>query len=163
ISRLARVWRWCKRNQAVAALSTTLLLSLILGSTISTFFAVKAYSRADAAEGYRKLAEERRQQAEGGFEELEGVVQRVGPSESGRAVNPNDLSSLLDRGRSYALLGMWKQASDDYRRAGELRPADVEQRLIAAALLLQIGDAQGYDGLRRNTISEFRDTSNIDY
>ncbi|MEO8271107.1 MAG: serine/threonine-protein kinase, partial [Aureliella sp.] len=49
ISRPARVWRWCRRNPLVSALSTAMLLTLLLGSVVSTAFGVIAGERRDEA------------------------------------------------------------------------------------------------------------------
>ena len=42
IGRSARGWRWCRRNPAVAALMAAVLLCLVGGITISSYFALKA-------------------------------------------------------------------------------------------------------------------------
>src|SRR5262245_104511 len=38
ITRAERLWRWCKRNKAVAALLTTVFLTLLCGVTVSSYF-----------------------------------------------------------------------------------------------------------------------------
>lgn len=57
ISRLARSWRWCKRNPLVASLSAAVMLSLFAGAIISTLFAVQARLRADGESEQRKRAD----------------------------------------------------------------------------------------------------------
>ena len=37
-----RAWRWCRRNRAVAGLAAGIALALLLGTVVSTFFAVRA-------------------------------------------------------------------------------------------------------------------------
>ena len=49
ISRPARAWRWCKRNPAVAALTTLVALSMMIGIVISLSFATEANRQAVAA------------------------------------------------------------------------------------------------------------------
>ena len=43
IGSLQRTWMWAKRNQAVASLLATVAVTLLIGSAVSTSFAVKAY------------------------------------------------------------------------------------------------------------------------
>jgi WD40 repeat protein/tetratricopeptide (TPR) repeat protein/cell division protein FtsB len=44
-----RAWRWCKRNPVVAGLLTVLILVLIAGTVVSTFFAINAEQQAEQA------------------------------------------------------------------------------------------------------------------
>lgn len=60
----ARVWRWCKRNPLVAALSTAVVVSLIAGTLISTWFAIRFHSAATAESNARRNSEKERQTAE---------------------------------------------------------------------------------------------------
>jgi serine/threonine protein kinase/WD40 repeat protein len=50
ISRRARFWRWCKRYPTIAALSAAILLTLLAGSVVSTYFAVHASQNARRAD-----------------------------------------------------------------------------------------------------------------
>ncbi|GAB5442195.1 MAG: serine/threonine-protein kinase [Fuerstiella sp.] len=52
-----RLWRWCLRNPAVAALSAAVILSLIAGTTFSTQYALLARRRANEAEREREAAQ----------------------------------------------------------------------------------------------------------
>jgi protein kinase-like protein/WD40 domain-containing protein/polyglycine hydrolase-like protein len=45
-SRTERVWRWCHRNPAVASLSAAVVLVLVAGIAVSSFFAIEAAARA---------------------------------------------------------------------------------------------------------------------
>ena len=49
ISRPARAWRWCKRNPVVAALTTLIALSMMIGIVVSLSFATEANRQAVAA------------------------------------------------------------------------------------------------------------------
>jgi len=40
VRRIERTWRWCRRKPAIAALTTTVAVSLIVGTVISTLFAL---------------------------------------------------------------------------------------------------------------------------
>jgi serine/threonine protein kinase len=42
VSAAERTWRWCRRNKAVALLLGTIALSLVLGTLVATYFAVRA-------------------------------------------------------------------------------------------------------------------------
>ncbi len=45
ISRNERVWRWCQRNPAVAQLSAAVVLVLLMGTAVSSFFALQSAAR----------------------------------------------------------------------------------------------------------------------
>ncbi|MBC7822216.1 MAG: protein kinase, partial [Planctomycetaceae bacterium] len=49
VSRTERAWRWCHRNSAVASLSTTILLVLLTGMAVSSFFAFRSNRKAEEA------------------------------------------------------------------------------------------------------------------
>jgi tetratricopeptide (TPR) repeat protein len=42
VSQTERVWRWCRRNQAVASLSAGIVLALVVGTAVSTWEAIRA-------------------------------------------------------------------------------------------------------------------------
>ena len=52
-----RSWRWCRRNPAVASLAAGVVLALLLGTAVASFFAVRASRNADEARANLKLAE----------------------------------------------------------------------------------------------------------
>ncbi|MBT4865284.1 MAG: protein kinase [Planctomycetaceae bacterium] len=56
ISQAARLWRWCKRNRAIAVLTATVAVSLIVGVTASVFFAFDANSERNKADNERNNA-----------------------------------------------------------------------------------------------------------
>jgi serine/threonine protein kinase/WD40 repeat protein len=62
LGRLARAWRWARRNPRVAALSAAILISLVLGAGVSTFFALESSGNATRALANEKR--ERRQRLE---------------------------------------------------------------------------------------------------
>ena len=45
VSRTERAWRWCHRNPAVASLSATVMLVLLTGMAVSSFFALQSAAR----------------------------------------------------------------------------------------------------------------------
>ncbi len=78
VSRAERLWRWCKRNPMVASLSASLVIALVLGTVVSSYFALDAMEQAflerkqhdiadkktRAAEAQKKIAEEQQEKAE---------------------------------------------------------------------------------------------------
>src|SRR5205823_4521488 len=46
VGALERGWRWCRRNPAVAGLMGTVAAALLLGTTVSAFFAIQAHNKA---------------------------------------------------------------------------------------------------------------------
>ena len=66
-----RTWRWCRRNPAVAALTLLVAVSLVVGITVSSYFAYESNLRAKAnlalagrEKTAREQADERKQEAE---------------------------------------------------------------------------------------------------
>src|SRR5439155_12482902 len=45
VSRTERVWRWCHRNPAIASLSAAVVLVLLTGIAVSSFFALQSATR----------------------------------------------------------------------------------------------------------------------
>jgi eukaryotic-like serine/threonine-protein kinase len=56
LGRLSRLWRWAQRNRMVASLLVSVLISLVGGIGVSTYFAVVAGKRAIQAEAGRQIA-----------------------------------------------------------------------------------------------------------
>ena len=48
VGRFEQGWRWCKRNPAIASLSTLAATFLLLGSVVSIYYAIEAEARADS-------------------------------------------------------------------------------------------------------------------
>src|SRR5579871_4423205 len=51
-----RLWRWCRRNRMVAGLAGAVMLSLLLGTVVATFFALKATANLEEKEQARRIA-----------------------------------------------------------------------------------------------------------
>jgi serine/threonine protein kinase len=64
IGRVNHAWRWCKRNPTVAALIATVAATLVVGTIVSSAFAVIANRERDRAEAGENLATERLAQVE---------------------------------------------------------------------------------------------------
>ncbi len=65
VGSLGRFWRWCRRNPAVAGLSSAVAASLLIGTALSTHFAVQAANQRANAE---RVERERAQAAEDSLE-----------------------------------------------------------------------------------------------
>jgi WD40 repeat protein/serine/threonine protein kinase len=70
VSAAERTWRWCRRNKAVALLLGAVTLALVLGTSVSTYFAVRATRgerladrKADEALANARLARKEAQRA----------------------------------------------------------------------------------------------------
>ncbi len=63
ISRTARAWRWCRNNPVVAGLLTAVVVTLLLGIGISSFFAILAERRAESAIKNKQVATQQTQLA----------------------------------------------------------------------------------------------------
>jgi serine/threonine protein kinase/WD40 repeat protein len=64
ISSVERAWRWCRRNPVVSSLVAMVVLSLIIGTIVSTNFAVEAVQLAKVAVDQKVAAEQAGQRAE---------------------------------------------------------------------------------------------------
>lgn len=64
ISRAAKTMRWCKRNPLVASVSTLAVLILVVGSIVSTYFAILASSRYENERRQKSLAQDRQRMAD---------------------------------------------------------------------------------------------------
>ena len=56
LSRPQRLWRWCHRNPTIAAMGVALLVLLIAGTAVSSYYAVAASKRAREAEHHFQRA-----------------------------------------------------------------------------------------------------------
>jgi WD40 repeat protein len=56
IGRLARLWRWSKRQPVVAGLGTAVAVSLVAGTLVASLFAIQAYKERDRANHQRDIA-----------------------------------------------------------------------------------------------------------
>jgi serine/threonine protein kinase len=146
-SRRERLWRWCRRNPAVAALSTVAVLLLVAGSLISTYFAVKAEERAAAAEREQQKTRESLAFARQALEETTSfavqdlLARQTQLTEAHRqylrrvlaaydrftqqvatdaASRQGQAEALRTVGNLRSKLGEWREADEAYRQAGEL-------------------------------------------
>src|SRR5262249_43551787 len=58
ITQAERAWRWCRRNPGITGLITAIAASLLLGTIVSAFFAVKFYRERTVAQDKQRQAEQ---------------------------------------------------------------------------------------------------------
>ena len=63
VGRVARGWRWCKRNPVIASLSALLLLSLSVGTVVSSYLAIENWQKAVGLSDALKDSDEQRRLA----------------------------------------------------------------------------------------------------
>jgi serine/threonine protein kinase len=63
VGEVERAWKWARRRPLIAGLLAALAVLLVVGTTVSTYFAVEAYQRARDAEGALTLAKSREEEA----------------------------------------------------------------------------------------------------
>jgi WD40 repeat protein/serine/threonine protein kinase len=63
VSGAERLWRWCKRNPALATLTAAVVLVLLAGTAISTFFGIQAARQAAEALAEKGRADEKADEA----------------------------------------------------------------------------------------------------
>ncbi len=59
VGRAERLWRWCKRQPVVAGLVAAIVVSLVLGTAVSSYYAIAATRQCERAEAGEKLAGDR--------------------------------------------------------------------------------------------------------
>ena len=124
IGRAARAWRWCKRNPVVAGLASAIVLSLLLGTAVSSYFATTATAQRNRADANATTAAQKAQDAEEakrkaerqfalscidrGVDELERGDGSKGLALLGQAYRAADGASDVALRRSIrSLLGAW--------------------------------------------------------
>ncbi|MBI3468488.1 MAG: protein kinase, partial [Planctomycetes bacterium] len=121
-----RAWRWCRRNPAVASLTAAVAAALVLGTVVSSYFAVQARSQAEHAGRQRDAAFLARQAAERARTETEQERNHA-KGESRRAYRNFYISqmNLVQRDWEVAdiahLLGRLRQTRPEHTGGEELR------------------------------------------
>jgi hypothetical protein len=101
VGQAERLWRWCRRNPAVAGLTGALAAALLAGTAISIGFAVRANRRAEAERHERQRAE----QAEDGLE-------RAWARSLVRPLNPDPPMPILDNLGEPETEALWELAQN---------------------------------------------------
>jgi eukaryotic-like serine/threonine-protein kinase len=175
IGRAAHAWRWCKRNPAVASLIAAVAATLVVGTIVSSAFAVIANRQRDRAEAGETLATERLTQVEAEKQRVEEQRKRAEKERRkaeeersiaqavrdfllkkllGQADVHRQVESLFLSGKSWTAAGAIKpnptirELLD--RAAVELAPHKIEanfpnQPLLQAEILMTVGNT--YQGV----------------
>jgi tRNA A-37 threonylcarbamoyl transferase component Bud32 len=131
VGQAERLWRWCRRNPVVAALSAGLVVALLAGTGISLAFALRAEER-------RKQAEKAEGAAVSAQDDLESALARslVRPldSEGGETLSEPEAEALWELAEKPGER-LWLRFAEEAMRspltAGQFR-ARAEPALIAA-------------------------------
>jgi WD40 repeat protein/serine/threonine protein kinase len=125
VSGAERLWRWCKRNPALATLTAAVVVLLLAGTGISTYFATQAARRAEEALTEKGRAD---QQAAGAFaekrradEKAEEARQRA-EDESRARREADDALTKARQAHAVSMLGQAQIAwrDNNTRQAGAL-------------------------------------------
>lgn len=156
--------KFVRRHRTGIAFSAALVALLLAGTAVSTWQAVRA-TRAERAQASLRLEAEAREKISravlaaqtGDPEGAEQLLQSVPPLLA--RLEPNDAAAIhAALGRWRGSRGEWSEAIASYRKVIEARPADFGAYDWLAPLLVQAGDAAGYEELRRGMVTRFGDT-----
>jgi tetratricopeptide (TPR) repeat protein/tRNA A-37 threonylcarbamoyl transferase component Bud32/ribosomal protein S27E len=75
VGQVQRLWRWARRQPAIAGLATAVVLLLLAGTGVSAYFALEARKRAGESEAHAAQAEENAKLAEAGFRQARDAVE----------------------------------------------------------------------------------------
>jgi serine/threonine protein kinase len=161
-----RLWKWCRRNRIVAGLLATIAASLVIGTIVSTYFAVEAGRRANenldlanknlllaAQEGRARAAAEDSRRAAQENEKVAKRQTRVAQLESAN-LNLNEAHIHCEKGDPQAGL-LWMAAAHD--RATQAGDADLADacRSMASLWLPQVPRLKEVYGTTRRTGAAF--------
>jgi serine/threonine protein kinase len=163
VSSTHRFLRWCRRERKVASLTAVIALLLVIGTAVSTYFAVQADRRANAEALARQLLEQRQIERDDALGELGKAWEKIAALNSVLRVDPKDEHSLIARGDLYGRLGMLKQAGEDYLMAVALQPNNSWTYMTAAMLQLEAGDPANFERIRRTMLKKYANTEESIY
>jgi serine/threonine protein kinase/Flp pilus assembly protein TadD len=172
-----RLWRWCRRNPAVAGLGAALVVVFLLGFAGVVWKWREAEQSRREADLLRQDAEERSVLDRDGMDRLNEANRLMNrgrrridnkqwaeaAADLTRAVDLRPDNALLwaERRQLYMRLGLWQEAARDAAREFELQPPDDDPklRLDQGALRLYIGDTPGYRQACRRALEQFGQTT----
>jgi serine/threonine protein kinase len=148
VSRPARLWRWCKRNPTVAALTAAIFTLLVVGTVVSTLLAIAAHREATRAtnEAERATAAEKKTLREAAAREIESI-RRLAERGDWRAVltgldspalayHDDPVQRALWRVEAFSALNQHKKAADAIEKLAASNPGGKH----AGEILLWQGD-----------------------
>ena len=178
-STLYTLQKFIHRHKTGLAVGASLLLLLLGGAAASTWQAVRA-TRAERAQSVlRQQAEEARAnerqlrlQAEarekiaradafvrsGSLDEADTVMRTIPPLVDDMNA-PGAAAIYFSLGDWRARQGQWKEAATNYFKSLAGRPDDFEASHWLAPVLVQTGDMQSYEQLRRRMLARFGETT----
>jgi WD40 repeat protein len=121
VGRLERGWRWCRREPALAGLAAAVVLALLGGSVISTYFAIQSARRATQAENNARRADDNAEEAKNNAQQAQqetakAQAQRLRAEQNAYAARARLIQSAwheADVGRGLKLLEEQRPAPDD--------------------------------------------------
>jgi serine/threonine protein kinase len=156
--------KFVRRHRAGIAFSAALAVLLVAGTVVSTWQAVRA-TRAERAQASLRLRAEAREKISravlaaqtGDPEGAEELLKSIPPLLA--RLEPEDAAAIhAGLGRWRGGRGEWSEAIASYRKVIEAKPDDFGGYDWLAPLLVQAGDAAGYEELRREMVARFGDT-----
>ena len=75
IGQLHRLWRWCRRNPVVAALTAAMIVTLLAGTAISSYFAMEKEAQARKAMAEKRRADQKAADSEESLRHARKTVQ----------------------------------------------------------------------------------------
>jgi serine/threonine protein kinase/WD40 repeat protein/tetratricopeptide (TPR) repeat protein len=155
VGELERLWKWARRHPAVAGLLLAVVVSLLAGAGVSTYFAFLAGERARQAVGERDKAEKSAAQAVAEAERAQNAEHKAVASED--TVRRQLAELTLQSGQAHAqsgevarglftMLDAWRQApadADDLRRAIRLNLAAWSRQLPVLHQAFRLPNASG--------------------
>jgi hypothetical protein len=131
-----RAWRWCRRNQVVAALGSSVTLLLVVVAALSTYLAIRA---TDAARAARHAAAQIRQQRDAALAQKQRADQQAAIARAVRDFLQFDL--------------LYEAAPENNPRAGKVTVEELLSRAAAKIPGKFAGQAE-VEAAIRQTISE---------
>jgi serine/threonine protein kinase len=168
-----RLGRWCRRNQLVAGLTAAAVLLLLAGSSVSTFFAIRAGQKTQEARRlgsdlgqtigrFAKLTFDTKSASEAVklFREARDRFEELTLADPENVENQRGLARMcLNLGNVYCSMNEWSQAEESYLRSRQLweqlaraHPDAPAFQSMVANLHLQLGNV--YSATQRPALAE---------
>jgi WD40 repeat protein/tRNA A-37 threonylcarbamoyl transferase component Bud32 len=141
VGQAERLWRWCRRNPAVASLTAAVLASLVLGTALASWFAVQAAANARQAQANERNALRERAEAE--------MARQKAEANEKRALEHLGNARLAQAraGRFSGLVGRRFQGLEALKEAADLRPdLEVRNETIACLALADMRIVRQFEG-----------------